>query len=168
MNTNSKTQGADGEPRVVCTDWDEEVPVATWSKGRRRKPARKVITNGKVRIALTRPQTERIANMLGRGNEVRLTAGGEDAIRLFPCADTDFRTMFVASETMGDFRHAAYRGRRLAFTSRHGRRRIGREEIEERVERAGSGAAERRRVTPDTVVECPKCGFEFRVGKSLK
>ena len=49
--------------------------------------------------------------------------------------------MNTNSETMGDFRRAAYRGRRLAFTSRHGRRRIGREEIEERVERAGSGAA---------------------------
>lgn len=35
--------------------------------------------------------------------------------------------MNTNSETMGDFRRAAYRGRRLAFTSRHGRRRIGRE-----------------------------------------
>ena len=168
MNKNNETQGKAGEPRFVCTDWDEEVPVATWSKGRRRKPARKVITNGKVRVALTRLQAERIVKMLGCGNEVRLTVGGEDAIRLFPCADTDFRTMFVASETMGDFRRAVYRGRRLAFMSRHGRRRIGREEIEARVERTKSGAAEREHVSPDTVVACPRCGYEIRVGKSLK
>ena len=65
MNKNSET-------RIECTDWDEEVPVATWTKGCGRKPARKVITKGVAKVELTKAQTERIAKMLGSGMEVRL------------------------------------------------------------------------------------------------
>ena len=160
MNENSDT-------RIECTDWDEDVPVATWAKGRRRMPARKVITRGVAKVELTGRQTERIAKMLASGMEVRLAMGGEEAIRLFPCAATDFRTMFVAAETMGGFRHEVYRGRSLAFTSRRGARRVGRDEVDERVERVCAERKGRVHVTPDTVVACPKCGFEFRVGKTL-
>ena len=93
----------DNRTRIECTDWDEEVPVATWTKGCGRKPARKVLTKGVAKVELTKAQTERIAKMLGSGMEVRLAIGGEDAIRLYPCAATDFKTMFVAAETMGEF-----------------------------------------------------------------
>ena len=161
MNTDSRT-------RIECTDWDEEVPVATWAKGCGRKPARKVITKGVAKVELTKAQTERIAKMLGSGMEVRLAIGGEDAIRLYPCAATDFKTMFVAAETMGEFRHAAYRGRHLSFTSRNGRRKVEEDEIEERVSRACRIAAGRAHVSPASVVRCPRCGFEFKVGKSLR
>ena len=157
----------DTDDRIECTNWDEEVPVATWTKGRRRTPARKVLTKGVAKVELTKAQTARIARMLGMGMEVRLAAAGEDAIRLYPCAATDFRTMFVAAETMGEFRHAVYRNRSLAFTSRKGRRRVDEEEIAERVVRAGRDDA-RAHVSPETVVRCPKCGFEFKVGKSLQ
>lgn len=160
MNKNSET-------RIECTDWDEEVPVATWAKGRRRMPARKVITKGVAKVELTGRQTERIAKMLASGMEVRLAMGGEEAIRLFPCAATDFRTMFVAAETMGGFRHEVYRGRNLAFTSRRGARRVGRDEVEERVGRVCGERKDRVHVSPDTVVACPRCGFEFRVGRTL-
>ena len=161
MNTDSRT-------RIECTDWDEEVPVATWTKGCGRKPARKVITKGVAKVELTKAQTERIAKMLGSGMEVRLAVGGEDAVRLYPCAATDFKTMFVAAETMGEFRHAVYRGRHLAFTSRHGRREVCEEEIAERVGRACREGGGRAHVSPESVVRCPKCGFEFKVGKSLR
>ena len=77
MNTDSRT-------RIECTDWDEEVPVATWTKGCGRKPARKVITKGVAKVELTKAQTERIAKMLGSGMEVRLAVGGEEAIRSSP------------------------------------------------------------------------------------
>ena len=160
MNTDSRT-------RIECTDWDEDVPVATWAKGRRRMPARKVITRGVAKVELTRGQTSRITKMLGSGMEVRLDFGGDGAIRLYPCAAADFRTMFVAADTMGEFRHAVYRGRNLAFTSRRGRRSVSREEVEERVGRVEQARQERVHVTPETVVECPKCGFEFKVGKRL-
>ena len=124
----------DTDTRIECTNWDDEVAVATWTKGRTRKPARKVITRGVAKVELTRGQTSRITKMLGSGMEVRLDFGGDGAIRLYPCAAADFRTMFVAADTMGEFRHAVYRGRNLAFTSRRGRRSVSREEVEERVE----------------------------------
>ena len=157
----------DTDTRIECTNWDEEVTVATWAKGRARKPARKVLTRGVAKVKLTRGQMSHITKMLGSGMEVRLDFGGEDAIRLYPCAATDFKTMFVAADTMGEFRHAVYRGRRLAFTSRRGGRNVSREEVEARVERVESARQERLHVSPETVVECPKCGFEFKVGKSL-
>lgn len=155
------------ETRIECTDWDGEVPVATWAMGRGRMPARKVITRGVAKVELTGRQAERIAKMLASGMEVRLAMGGEEAIRLFPCAATDFRTMFVAAETMGGFRHEAYRGRSLAFTSRRGARRVGRDEVDGRVGRTLAERDGRVHVSPDTVVACPRCGFEFRVGKKL-
>ena len=156
------------DTRIECTNWDEEVSVATWAKGRARKPARKVLTRGVAKVELTKGQMGGITKMLGSGMEVRLDFGGEDAIRLYPCAATDFRTMFVAADTMGEFRHAVYRGKSLSFTSRRGRRAVSREEVEERVERVETARQERAHVTPETVVACPRCGFEFKVGKSLR
>lgn len=158
----------DMDTRIECTNWDEEVSVATWAKGRARKPARKVLTRGVAKVELTKGQMGGITKMLGSGMEVRLDFGGEDAIRLYPCAATDFRTMFVAADTMGEFRHAVYRGKSLSFTSRRGRRAVSREEVEERVGRVETARQERAHVTPETVVACPRCGFEFKVGKSLR
>jgi hypothetical protein len=156
------------DTRIECTNWDEEVSVATWARGRARKPARKVLTRGVAKVELTKGQMGGITKMLGSGMEVRLDFGGEDAIRLYPCAATDFRTMFVAADTMGEFRHAVYRGKSLSFTSRRGRRAVSREEVEERVGRVETARQERAHVTPETVVACPRCGFEFKVGKSLR
>jgi len=157
----------DTDTRIECTNWDEGVAVATWARGRARKPARKVLTRGVARVEMTKGQTSRITKMLGSGMEVRLGFGGDGAVRLYPCAAADFKTMFVAADTMGEFRHAVYRGRKLAFTSRRGKRAVSREEVEERVVRVEQARRDRVHVTPDTVVECPKCGFEFKVGKSL-
>ena len=167
-NKETTTRKTDTRTRIECTNWDDEVAVATWARGRARKPARKVLTKGVVKVELTKGQMSRITKMLGSGMEVRLDFGGDGAIRLYPCAAADFKTMFVAADTMGEFRHAVYRGRNLAFTSRRGRRSVSREEVEERVERVEAARQERSHVTPETVVECPKCGFEFKVGKSLK
>lgn len=157
----------DTDTRIECTNWDEAVAVATWAKGRVQKPARKVLTRGVAKVKLTKGQMSGITKMLGSGMEVRMGFGGEDAIRLYPCAATDFKTMFVAADTMGEFRHAVYRGRRLAFTSRRGGRNVSREEVEARVGRVERARQERVHVTPETVVACPACGFEFKVGKSL-
>ena len=109
-------------------DLDQGVRAETRAQGHHQ--------GGVAKVELTKAQTERIAKMLGSGMEVRLAVGGEDAVRLYPCAATDFKTMFVAAETMGEFRHAAYRGRHLSFTSRNGRRRVEEDEIEERAAHA--------------------------------
>ena len=37
-----------------------------------------------------------------------------------------------------------------------------------RQKRPESARLERVHATPEVVVECPRCGFEFKVGKSLK
>ena len=158
----------DNNTRIECTNWDEEIHVATWSKGRTRMPARKVLAKGIAEVELTLSQTVRITRLLSSGMEVRLPMGDDGAVRLYPCADSDFRSMYVAASTMGRFRRAVYRGRKLAFTSRRGRRAISREEVEERVERVEQARQERAHVTPDVVVKCPSCGTEFRVGKTLK
>ena len=42
------------------------------------------------------------------------------------------------------------------------------EEVEERVVRVERARQERAHVTPETVVACQRCGFEFKVGKSLR
>ena len=151
----------DTRTRIECTDWDDEVPVATWTKGRTEMPARKVLTKGVAQVPLTKGQVSRINAMLGSGMEVRLAICGEDAVRLFPCAETDFRTMFVAANTMGEFRHAVYRGRNLSFTSRCGARDVCREEVDERAGRVAQARRARVHATPETVAECPNCGFVF-------
>ena len=161
--------------RVKCNNWPEEsdAVVAITTKGRTRKPSRKVLTKGVSHVKLTNAQMSRILRMLGSGMEVRLTMNDCDAIRLFPCADSDFKTMFVAAQTMGWFRYEPYRGRTLQFVSRRGARRISREEVDERVERVQKCRAEdaeasrRLAVTPDKFVKCPRCGLNFRVGKQL-
>ena len=42
----------DTRTRIECTNWDDEVAVATWAKGRTRKPARKVLTKGVAKLEL--------------------------------------------------------------------------------------------------------------------
>ena len=54
--TTQKDTDMDTDTRIECTNWDEEVAVATWAKGRARKPARKVLTRG----ASPYPQPERL------------------------------------------------------------------------------------------------------------
>lgn len=168
MSPNKSKQQNALETRIACTNWDEETPVALKANGRGKLPARKVLTNGIVKIALNRSQAERIATMLSCGYEVRLTVNGEEAIRMYPCAKSDFKTMTLSCQAMGEFGNAIYRGRKLTFTSRRGHRRVEREEVDERLERARREAADKREhVTPETVVSCPQCGYEFRVGKTL-
>ena len=168
MRPNQTKQQNALETRIACTNWDEETPVALKASGRGRLPARKVLTKGVVKIALNRPLAERIATMLGCGYEVQLTVNSKEAFRMYPCAKSDFKSMFLRCQAMGEFGEAIYRGRKLTFTSRRGYRRIEREEVDERVERAKREAADKREhVTPDSVVTCPQCGYEFRVGKTL-
>ena len=40
--------------------------------------------------------------------------------------------------------------------------------VEERVGRVEQARQERVHVSSEAVVACPRCGFEFKVGKSLK
>ncbi len=156
----------ESDARFTCGNWDHEVRI------QRQGPhhgtlKRKVMTKGIVHVRAARI-LEGIVRSLRKGYEVRLTDGGEnDAIRIFPIASMDCRRMYVRTQAMGGFRHEAYRGRSLAFTSRRGARRVGRDEVDGRVGRTLAERDGRVHVSPDTVVACPRCGFEFRVGKKL-
>ena len=67
----------DTDTRIECTNWDDEVSVATWAKGRARKPARKVLTRGVAKVRLTRGQMSHITKMLGSGMRLRSMTGGK-------------------------------------------------------------------------------------------
>lgn len=111
------------ETRVKCNNWPEEpnTVVAITTKGRTRKPSRKVLTKGVSQVKLTNAQMNRIMKMLGSGMEVRLTMNDCDAIRLFPCADSDFKTMFVAVQSGGLFPAAPSAGLAQTSSARSGR-----------------------------------------------
>jgi len=133
---------------------------------------RKVVTNGVLHgwefaneIGVDYSQIthilEGIKRVLRAGYEVRL--GGEDnGIRLYPCLHTDFKTMFVAADTMGNFRNSVSD---MEFEVI----RYGEVTDVEKVHRASDNAKAESmlHVTPDKIVTCPVCGNEFRIGKVL-
>ena len=110
--------------------------------------------------------------MLRTGLDVHLAFGDEACVRFFACATEDGKRMFVAAQTMGTFRTATYDGLVVSYTSEKGARKIPKAEAMERfalskMPRAQEGGQERDHVTPETVVACPRCGYEFKVGRSL-
>ena len=147
--------------RLECVNWDAEQPVTLKSKGRNHAVSRKVLTKAKHPISLISNEIDRAAELLRQGYEVRLaTTDGVDAVRLYPCVETDMMTMFVAAATMGPFR-GTLADKRVRFTHR------GHEVTRSEARRMNEAKVAESRVTPDTVVECPKCGHRFRVGKKL-
>ena len=147
--------------RLECVNWDAEQPVTLKSKGRNHAVSRKVLTKAKHPISLISNEIDRAAELLRQGYEVRLAStDGRDAVRLYPCVETDMKTMFVAAATMDPFR-GTLADKRVRFTHR------GREVTRSEARRLNDAKAAEPHVTPDTVVECPKCGHRFRVGKKL-
>lgn len=157
------------DARLAGTNWDEPVVrvrrSGTLSSSRIRK---KVLTRGVYRIPFYRATQQEIIKYLRRGYEVRLTDGGEsDAIRLFPCMDKNLSSMYVSAQTMGDFRKCIG-DKKVKIV--HGEKEISKcdaAKMDQEVSEAHEEIKQRLAVTPDTVVTCPKCGTEFRVGKQL-
>ena len=143
-----------------------EATVSLISKGRNRADmCRKVRTNGTKRIDAADIIADAM-NQLRGGFEVRLLdAEGNEAIRLYPCLDADYTEMFAAAQTMGEFRHGL---KDIGFTMERAGSCANREEATAaRARRSRAIKARRLNVTPDTIVVCPKCGTEIRVGKTL-
>ena len=161
-----------GQARFAGANWDSDnMTVRLRSNGDRVK--RKVLTRGVTCITLNEGTFRDIMHYLRFGNEVRLMFPGMlDAIRLFPCMDQKREKMSVIAQTMGDFREVlADKKVRLVHKGKEvSRKYLGEMEKHAREMRLGqyARAVERAYVTPDTVVECPKCGFEFRVGRPNK
>ena len=147
--------------RLECVNWDEEQPAKLKSKGRNHAVSRKVLTKAKHPISLISNEIDRAAELLRQGYEVRLAStDGRDAVRLYPCVETDMKTMFVAAATMEPFR-GTLADKRVRFTHR------GHEVTRSEARRLNAAKVAEARVTPDTTVECPKCGHRFRVGRKL-
>lgn len=142
-----------------------EATVSLSSKGSNRADMRrKVRTNGIRRIDASDIIADAM-NQLRAGFEVRLKdAEGDDAIRLYPCLDADYTEMFAAAQTMGEFRHGL---KDIGFTMKRSGNYANREEATAARARTKALKVRRQNVTPDTIIVCPKCGTEIRVGKTL-
>ena len=147
--------------RLECVNWDEEQPATIKCKGQGHAVSRKVLTKAAHPISLVSNEIDRAAELLRQGYEVRLAStDGIDAVRLYPCVGTDMKTMFVAAATMEPFR-GVLADKRVRFTHR------GHEVTRGEARRLNAAKVAEAHVTPDTTVECPRCGNRFRVGKRL-
>ena len=160
----NKRKHDNGEPRVEG-EWEAEVRIKknndTTHKGMRRK----VKTKKLIKLCFDADFAKR---RLRQGYEVVLMdREGRDVLRLFPCMNTDFTEMFVSAQTLGDFRHKTLEGIKW-HTTYHGSDRSN-DEVRELNDTVRDVNSKRKfiEVTPDTVIECPNCGTEIRVGKAL-
>lgn len=160
----SKRKNENGEPRVEG-EWDAEVRIARKKDTTHKAMRRKVKTNKKYKIHASFAE---VKEKLRQGYEVVLAdLKGNDVLRLFPCMNTDFTEMYVSAQTLGDFRHKTLEGIKW-HTTYHGSDRSN-DEVREMNDYERQANTKRKfiEVTPDTVIECPKCGTEIRVGKAL-
>lgn len=151
------------EPRFTG-DWEPTVEVK--SRGPSNSTMkRKVVTKSKVFVKV---DLDRVIRELRHGHEVVLVADQKmpdttGGIRLFPCMEKDLKTMFVAAQTVGDFRHSIsdikttvrYRGKEMASADCEQLVAIAAKRFE---------VAKREAACPTRVVSCPKCGYEFEIG----
>ncbi|MCR5414936.1 MAG: hypothetical protein K6F50_09475 [Kiritimatiellae bacterium] len=153
-------------PRYTCDNWDEGVEVKLRERGKHRLPERKVITTGIAEIDLTKRQMDLLVAYARQGRDVRLTYGSSSAkesiCRFIPCLDKDGNLISTA-QTMQPFRGRLYEGKRVSITTRRGGDDVTKEDVVRRIREIQR--ARREQVSPDTLVTCPECGTEFRVGR---
>lgn len=166
----------ESEIRLKVTNWDKEVPVMTVARSC-RPSNRKVVTKGVIIGAETSRIAEdedaavltRILDVVRAGYEYRMIdENGEEALRFIPVVEKDMKTVSLVAQTMGSFRKALndkevkpfYRGEEVTRTKAA-------KIIEDEAEKGREYQRNRVNVSPDTLVTCPKCGTEFRVGKQL-
>lgn len=166
----------ESEIRLKVTNWDTEVTVMT-NKRSSRPSNRKVLTKGIISgedlNALTAAEDAavltRVLDFVRAGYEYRMVdENGEEALRFIPIVERDMKTVTLVAQTMGSFRGSLndkevkpfYRGEEV---TRKKAKDMGDKELEHQREWSKT----RLNVSPDTLVTCPKCGTEFRVGKEL-
>ena len=156
-------RATDGSALRYGGEWMVEIT----KDGRRNAPSRKVVTERET-LRYQLKQFGGIMDDLRAGHEVRLAFGGMDCVRLFPLMDTKCESMKVVAETMGDFRNCLKDIRPKLFrVTRSEAREVGKRDVAALAEEARDRRRERVWVTPDAMVECPRCGFAFRVGRRL-
>ena len=163
-----KQKPTDGQTRLTA-DWGSPIIRATHHAG--KVPERKVVTNGRMELLLNDSQVRYLTKYLRQGCEVTLTTrDARPVCRFFPLSSVDMSRIYVAAlclqpfsvDTLADKRPVACR---FGSGGRHElQSTLATQEARDRFV-AESRSAKLEEVTPDMVVECPRCGFEFRVGK---
>ena len=162
MNKKTKTTNAGEAPRYEGANWDPEVRYASRGDGTTK---RKVKTKGVRRIDIPGEACGEIAMLLRQGFAVHLHDAGTGGalVRFYPVALTDGKSMRVAAQALRPFTEVIRDKRPVLM---HGGEV--RSACEFRAFAAGLKAkAVAAQVTPDSMVECPRCGFSFRVGRRL-
>lgn len=167
------------EIRLKVTNWDEAVPTMV-CREHGANASRKVLTRGVIRSCemnagafeeeCAAVALRLVAEALRSGYEYRMCDDeGEDAVRFIPMVAKDMKTVYICAETMGAFRAELkdkivtpfYRGEPVSS-------RRASDLLANKMALDRKYHSERKTVTPDTVVECPECGCEIRVGKQLQ
>ena len=157
------------EKRFACDNWDKP-EIRTKRRGTDHSTLkRKVITTGKAVIPA--PYTiDQAVKYLRQGNIVELSDGsGQSFIMLVPIASADCKSILVAAKAMTPLSQCMTDKKPVVVQGKgKSRKDVSQDEVQKLVEEQAERFEQRISVTPDTVVACPKCGFEFRVGKQLK
>lgn len=153
--------------QIGVTNWDTEAGVML--NNGHDSVSRKVVTRGiltsqnfgAVHRGYVQSILGDIIDALRKGYEYRFVdEEGNDCLRLFPCVKTDLKTVFVAAQTMGEFRKSLADKKIRPFVK-------GKEVNMKKALEVVRKATKCLCVTPDTMVNCPGCGLNFRVGKQL-
>ena len=158
MKTKSKVKRED---TVIEGQW--RATARYGGSGRRNTVPRRFVHNRGHKDIEDRRLEKKIVDLLRGGYEVRLFGG---SVRLYHCVDKEFRTMYVAASTLADSRvRSCVHDIAFDFVRRDGRHDV-QDVIDMELDRR-TAVDEMPHITPDTTVECPKCGHRFRVGKKL-
>jgi len=149
-----KTSKKPNEPKALIVNCKNQGP--------RRNTLRRYVHNRGIRRFEDARLEAKIIHQLRNGYEVRLFG---DSIRLYHCLDRNLESMIIAASMLkeGRVRESV---RDLSFRFQHNRKIVGRKEIA--LLEAKQREERRLAVTPDTMVTCPNCGTEFRVGRKLE
>lgn len=159
--TNSSANANDSECRAYG-EWEPKIQIKRES-AQHGGFSRKVVTEGDAYVTVP---LETITKLLRQGKQVILSGrGSNDAIRLFPCLTTDLTEMFVAAQTVGDFRHSIGD---IKFSVRHRGLRASSSDCARLVADAAERHEAKKRqqlvVCPSRHVTCPVCGADLELG----
>lgn len=153
-------------PRFAGANWDK--PEVEIKRTGGKSLERKVLTTGTRKIDATRLLDD-IRQLMRQGFEVRLTCNGQDALRFVPLSDRECSKIEPHAFFMGKM--AKMLGDKKLKITRNGEE-VPQSDVQELVDHMREMARvkddKRHYVTPDTVVTCPNCGTEFRVGRPNK
>ena len=144
---------------------------------------RKVKSTGNVEYVLPAGAEESFSKLLREGKEITLcfrsrNGAAKPIVRFYAVMKTDFSGMYVSAQTLGEFRTETLEGITSKIIQReqagdHKPHEVSAKEANGmwrgiNDKRRNEAREKREWVSPDTVVECPKCGYEFRVGRPNK